>query len=140
MNEVFKGYGACLCGDTRFIAKSAEKSIGACHCDMCRKWGGGPLIGVHCGSDVSFSGEENISIYSSSGWAERGFCKSCGSHLFYRLKESMHHFIPAGLFEDENQFVLERQSYIDEKPPYYSFSNKTHDMTGVEMKEKYGKS
>ena len=24
----------------------------------------------------------------SSAWAERGFCKNCGSHLFYRLKEN----------------------------------------------------
>ena len=139
MDEVFRGSGTCLCGGTKFIAKSAVRSIGACHCDMCRKWGG-PLIGVHCGSDVSFSGEENISIFSTSDWAERGFCKSCGSHLFYRVKESMHHFIPAGLFEDQSQFVLERQSYIDEKPCYYSFSNETVDMTSAEMKEKYAKS
>ncbi|MGB5330725.1 MAG: GFA family protein [Gammaproteobacteria bacterium] len=140
MNEVFEGNGSCLCGAIRFTASNTEKSIGACHCEMCRKWGGGPLIGAHCGSDVSFLGGEKISIYSSSDWAERGFCKLCGSHLFYRLKENMHHFIPAGLFEDQNQFVLERQSYIDKKPSYYSFSNSTHDMTEAEMLEKYRKS
>jgi len=56
------------------------------------------------------------------------------------LKENMHYFIPAGLFEDQNQFVLERQSYIDKKPSYYSFSNSTHDKTAAEMIEKYGKS
>jgi len=138
MSNVQKGYGSCLCGSVSFTANHIEKSIGACHCDMCRKWGGGPLIGVHCGHDVSFSGLEDVSVYRSSEWAERGFCKRCGSHLFYRLKANMHHFIPAGLFEDEIQFVLARQSYIDAKPSWYSFANKTQDMTSAEMKDKYG--
>ena len=96
-------------------------------------------MGAHCGNDVSFWGEKNISIYSSSDWAERGFCKTCGSLMFYRLTENMHHFIPVGLFEDQNQFVLERQSYIDRKPSYYSFSNYKYDLTENEMIEKYGK-
>ena len=138
MSESFVGNGSCLCGVIRFTASNAEKSIGACHCNTCRKWGGGPLIGVHCGNEVSFLGEENISIYGSSDWAERGFCKVCGSHLYYRLKKNRHHFIPAGLFEDQSQFVLERQSYIDRKPSYYSFANNTHDMTENEMVDKYG--
>ena len=140
MSEAFEGNGSCLCGAVKFNARNALKSIGACHCNSCRKWGGGPLIGVHCGNEVSFLGQENISIYDSSDWAERGFCKRCGSHLFYRLKENMHHFICVGLFEDQSQFVLDRQSYIDRKPSYYSFANNTDDMTEAEMVEKFAKS
>jgi hypothetical protein len=93
---------------------------------------------VHCGTDIAFLGEENIAVYSSSSWAERGFCKTCGSHMFYRSKQTMHHFMPAGLFEDQTHFVFERQSYIDKKPTYYSFANSTADMTEAEMLEKYG--
>ncbi|NIT13149.1 MAG: GFA family protein, partial [Candidatus Dadabacteria bacterium] len=52
---------------------------------MCRKWCGGPLMAVNCGTDVTFEGEDNITVYDSSSWAERGFCSGCGSHLFYRL-------------------------------------------------------
>ena len=39
-----------------------------------------------------FNGEENIERYSSSAWAERGFCKRCGSSLLYRFEgnESIH--------------------------------------------------
>ncbi len=139
MLKVLEGTGSCLCEAVKFTASKAGKSIGACHCDMCKKWGGGPLIGVHCGREVMFTGKEYIAIYSSSNWAERGFCKLCGSHLFYRTKDNMHHFIPVGLFKDQYQFVFERQSYIDKKPSYYEFSNKTHDFTESEMIEKYGK-
>ena len=140
MSDVFEGKGSCLCGAVHFKASNASKSVGACHCGMCRKWVGGPLIVVPCNSEVSFEGEENISVFNSSDWAERGFCKLCGSHLFYRLKENRHHFIPAGLFEDQKRFIFERQAYIDKKPPYYSFANKTSNMTEAETVERFGAS
>jgi hypothetical protein len=100
---------------------------------MCRKWGGGALLVIECGSDVSFDGSENIGVYQSSEWAERGFCQKCGSHLFYRLKHNHQHFIPAGLFDDDENFTFDHQVFIDEKPEYYSFSNETKNMTGAEL-------
>jgi hypothetical protein len=138
MSELFEAKGSCLCGAIRFSAKEVSKSVGACHCGMCRKWGGGPLMAVDSGTDVSFEGEENISLYDSSDWAERGFCKRCGSHLFYRLKESGQHIIPAGLFENQDSFVFDNQVFIDRKPSFYSFTNETSDMTEAEVFEKYG--
>ena len=85
-------------------------------------------------------GEENITVYNSSNWAERGFCNKCGSHLFYRLKESQQHMIPVGLFDDQEHLVFESQVFIDKKPSYYSFSNKTNNMTGAEIFAMYGSS
>ena len=124
--------GRCLCGATRFTARSAGGSVGACHCQMCRKWGGGPLLAVDCGTDVSFEGEENISVFNSSEWAERGFCSKCGTHLFYRLKDSQQYFIPVGLFDDDRPFTFDHQVYIDKKPSYYCFANATQTMTEAE--------
>ena len=73
------GKGSCLCGAVHFTAAHCDNHVGACHCNMCRKWGGGPFLEVACGNEVSFEGEDNISVYQSSDWAERGFCKNCGS-------------------------------------------------------------
>lgn len=50
--------GNCLCGAVQFSAKQASNHVGACHCGMCRKWGGGPLMAVDCGTAVSFEGED----------------------------------------------------------------------------------
>jgi len=132
------GKGSCLCGEVSFTAKSVSKSVGACHCSMCRKWGGGPLMAVDCGTDVTFEGAENISVFNSSEWAERGYCNKCGSHLFYRLKDSKWHMMAAGLFDDNSMFEFDHQVFIDEKPSYYCFSNKTKDMTGEEVFARYG--
>lgn len=87
--------GHCLCGAVRFSAPDA-KDIGVCHCGFCRRWGGGPLLATHCGTSVSFTGAERITVYASSGWAERAFCSQCGTHLYYRLLATGEYFIPAG--------------------------------------------
>ena len=132
--------GHCLCGEVRITAKNASNSVGACHCKMCRRWGGGPFMEVDCGADVEIDGEENISVFDSSNWAERGFCRNCGTHLFYRLKESGQHMIPVGFFEDSESLAFESQVFIDEKPDYYKFTNKTKDLTGAECFALFGAS
>jgi hypothetical protein len=130
--------GSCLCGAVRITANNPSNKVGACHCGMCRKWGGGPFMEIDCGADVLFEGEEDITVYNSSSWAERGFCKKCGSHLFYRLKESGQHMVPVGLFDNLENLVFESQVFIDKKPSFYSFSNKTKDITEAEIFEMYG--
>ncbi|HEY9828221.1 MAG TPA: GFA family protein [Stenomitos sp.] len=127
------GQGQCLCGQVKVMASTLNPAIGACHCQMCRQWGGGPLLALECGTDVTFEGEENITVFSSSDWAERGFCRHCGTHLFYRLKQNHQYYMPAGLFSSQDGFQFEHQVFIDEKPPYYSFANATHNMTGAEV-------
>ena len=140
MTKTSKRSGSCLCGSVRISANNASNKVGACHCGMCRKWGGGPLMEIDCGTDVTFEGEDYITVYDSSKWAERGFCKKCGSHLFYRLKESHEHMVPVGLFDEQEHFVFESQVFIDRKPSFYGFSNKTKNMTEAEIFEMYGSS
>jgi hypothetical protein len=72
---------------------------------------------------VAFEGEENISRYSSSDWAERGFCKLCGSNLFYFLKPDRY-IMWAGAF-NEQQFKLEGEIFCAGKPSWYDFAG-TH--------------
>ncbi|MBT8083893.1 MAG: GFA family protein [Woeseia sp.] len=130
--------GQCLCGSIRIKAESVKNSVGACHCKSCRRWGGGPFMEVDCGQAVTISGEEHLSVFNSSEWAERGFCRQCGAHLFYRIKESGQHMIPVGLFDDGVDLVFESQVFIDEKPSYYHFANETQDLTGAELFAKFG--
>ncbi|MCK5791648.1 MAG: GFA family protein [Ketobacter sp.] len=94
-------------------------------------------MAIDCGSNVQFDDQENIVAYASSDWAERGFCKQCGTHLFYRLKQTGQYIMPVGLLEGDINFDFDHQIFIDEKPAYYSFSNKTEDMTGAEVFAKF---
>lgn len=133
MTDTIRANGSCLCGAVKIAAASMSMHVGACHCGMCRKWNGGPLMTVDCGIDIEFEGQAHIAVFNSSVWAERGFCKQCGSHLFYRLKESGQHMVPVGLFDDVGELVFDHQVFIDKKPSYYAFENKTRDMTEAEI-------
>lgn len=132
--------GSCLCGAVRLSINTANRKASACHCRMCRKWGSGAFIAFDCGASVEIEGGESVTVFDSSPWADRGFCKKCGTHLFYRLKAANHYSIPAALLDDDSRIELATQLFIDEKPPYYSFSNVTQDLTAAEAFEKYASS
>ena len=127
--------GHCLCGAVRLVSPPARE-IGVCHCGFCRRWGGGPLLAVHCGRDVQFEGSENITAYASSDWARRAFCSRCGTHLYYLLLATREYFVPAGLF-DTTDFELGSQIYVDKKPDYYAFANQTPMLTEQQVIEQF---
>lgn len=125
--------GHCLCGAVQVEVKALTPSVGACHCAMCRRWGGGPYHAVEGGTEVVVSGREHVTAYESSEWAERCFCSRCGTHLFYRLKSDNQHYIAAGLFGEVEAYVLEHEIFVDERPAYYRYANETKEMTGAEV-------
>lgn len=137
MSQPVQKKGRCLCGKVRVTAKAVNLNVHACHCNMCQLWNGGPTMSVHCGTEVSFSNEESVSIYQSCAWAELGFCKICGSHLFYRSIDNGEYIIQTGTFDSADEFVFNQQIFIDEKPSFYSFENKTENLTGAEVFAQY---
>lgn len=126
--------GTCLCGAIEVIAPD-HGDVGLCHCAMCRRWSGGPMFAVHCGEGVQFLGA-TPTAYRSSDWAERGFCTTCGTHLFYHLLPSDEYILPAGLFQDQT-FRLTSQIFIDEKPDFYDLRNDTPKLTGQQVFEQF---
>lgn len=133
MEQTIEKQGRCLCGAVEFSLSLKHPTFGACHCSMCRKWGGGPLLTVDTDIPVQYIREDQIRVYSSSDWAERGFCATCGSHLFYRLKQSGFYAVPVGLLDEPEDLTFDLQVFIDEKPSGYCFSNQTRTMTGEEV-------
>jgi hypothetical protein len=112
--------GGCLCGAVRFTAEHADTEIHACHCRMCRRWsGGGPFIPA-LATGVQFASEDQLRRYASSDWAERGFCATCGTTLFYFLKPTSAYMISIAAFDDEAAFRLVREIFIDKKPASYA--------------------
>lgn len=129
--------GGCLCGAVTFTAKCAGLEHGICHCGQCRKWSGGPSMGVHVES-VSFDNEAAVTAYDSSDWAQRGFCKTCGTHLYYRFKADNSFVIWVGAFDEKDSFKLSREIYIDSKPDGYNFAGDHPRMTEQEFLKSMG--
>ncbi|HLL59153.1 MAG TPA: GFA family protein [Allosphingosinicella sp.] len=124
--------GRCLCGAVTIRLDGARPLVDVCHCDMCCRWGGGAFGGVS-GEVFTVAGEENVTVYRSSDWAERAFCARCGSNLWYRFVPADHHSFLAGLFELPESFAMWRQIFVDEKPGWYDFAQDTPKMTGAEV-------
>ena len=125
--------GGCLCGATRYEITERPPGVSTCHCSMCRKWAAGPFMVRDCGDTLKVENENNLGVYRSSEWAERCFCKKCGSALFYRLVQNGHCYTSAEAFDDRAGYTLTSQVFIDEKPAYYDFANDTKRLTGAEV-------
>ena len=79
--------GSCLCGTIGFIVQLPSLWCAHCHCSMCRKAHGAGYV-TWAGFDqeqVEFtSSDDELSWYESSAGAQRGFCRKCGSTMFFR--------------------------------------------------------
>ena len=96
------------------------------------------MFAVEFAQGVNFQGAEHITIFSSSDWAERGFCQQCGTHLFYRLTQSGHYALPVGLLDNSSDtWEITEQIFIEQKPAYYSLAEKTKLLTGEEVFAQY---
>jgi hypothetical protein len=77
--------GGCQCGAVRYRLSAEPTGANICHCRMCQKASGGPMMafaGVRLSEFLVSSGA--IATFSSSDIAERGFCARCGTPLTYR--------------------------------------------------------
>lgn len=84
-------------------------------------------------SSFELSGDEHLTSYASSDWAERAFCKKCGSNLWYRFVPGDHHSFAAGLFNLGDNAEIEQQIFVEEKPEFYDFAQDTPMKTGTEV-------
>ena len=84
------GEGGCLCGAVRYRFDAEPTGAGYCHCSMCRKSSGAPVIAaasVPRDSLVILRGEESLRRYRSSAAVTRIFCTTCGGQLFFDIPD-----------------------------------------------------
>ncbi len=130
-----------MCGAVRFTATADEFGMSACHCDMCRRWTGGPLLSVGP-VQVTWQGEEHITVLASSAWAERGFCRVCGSGLFYRVNAEGPHngftHVPLGTFDEQDGLTISKEWFYDRKPDTYELAGERRRITAAEVHAMFG--
>jgi len=133
MAEGSQQTGRCLCGKVTFTIARPVRHVAACHCSMCQRWTGGPMMALHCEGPVRFEGEEHVRRYRSSDWAERGFCGNCGSSLFYFVLPEGPYIMSAGALDEKGDLDMQMEIFIDEKPGWYGFSGDAQKLTGAEF-------
>jgi hypothetical protein len=81
---VSEARGGCLCGAVRFRVEGPLRDVVVCHCSLCRR--SGTLAGAYASCP-----REALRLLRSGGLAwyvdvngrSRGFCRTCGSSLFW---------------------------------------------------------
>jgi hypothetical protein len=116
--------GRCLCGDVRFTLRGGLTSVVTCHCKMCRQWHGapGPYTNTRW-DEVEFEAKDGLAWYPSSSFAQRGFCRTCGSSLFWRRNGSADVSIAAGAVDDPTGLRSERHIYVADKGDWYAMTD-----------------
>jgi len=126
--------GHCLCGAVTVSFEPLKDALGACHCEMCRCWTGSAFLEIEA-KPGSLTYDGPVKSYASSDWAERAWCDSCGSTLWYHLTLPGHDYysLSAGLVENAGGLPLKTEIYIDVKPDGYAFAGNHEIKTKAEV-------
>jgi len=76
--------GGCLCGEIRYRIDAEPLSAGYCHCRMCQRAAGAPVVAwvAFPRDHLSFVKGDPLA-YQASPRAVRRFCRHCGTALTF---------------------------------------------------------
>lgn len=116
--------GRCNCGAVTFVAAGPFRPAKACHCKTYRRQSGHFVAATQVErSGLRVSGEEAIAWYSATGKARRGFCRTCGTHLFWEPAVAGRVSIWMGCLDEPTGLRLADHIYVGEKGDYYELAD-----------------
>jgi len=116
--------GQCLCGAVHYRATGAIRPVIACHCSQCRRATGSFMMATAAMREtLTIEGAENLTWFVSSDTARRGFCRICGSNLFWEGKDLPYTCITAGSLDSPTGLTLDRHIYVADKGDYYRIAD-----------------
>ncbi len=76
--------GGCMCRSVRYAARDPIDA-GYCHCRMCQRSSGAPVLAWVSFPAEAFAYESGSpAVYRSSDHGQREFCPSCGTQVVFR--------------------------------------------------------
>ena len=119
--------GSCLCGAVHLeIQEPLEHSPEACHCSQCRKQTGSFLIAVNVRrTALRVEGNESVAWYQSSEKVQRGFCRVCGSTLFWKPNIEGYEWtgVAMGCIDTPLSLRISKHTFVGDKGGYYDIND-----------------
>lgn len=117
--------GSCLCDAVTFSVSGALRDPDSCHCRICRKWSGHYLVSTDIPREaLNIQGAENVTWYHSSEKVRRGFCKICGSNLFFDpVIETDWTAVSMGAFDGKTDVATNIHIFVSQKGDYYEITD-----------------
>lgn len=77
--------GGCQCGALRYAVERPWIDAGYCHCRICQRAHGAPVVAWLTAAQVAFRYVQGTpAVHASSKDGRREFCARCGSQLVFR--------------------------------------------------------
>jgi len=112
--------GSCLCGGVAYEVDGPLRDVIGCHCRQCRKTTGHMMAATAAALEsFTITRDEGLQWYRSSDAAERGFCNTCGSSLFWRADGKDYVAISAGTLDGPTGMKIAGHIFCADKGDYY---------------------
>ncbi|MDH4124255.1 MAG: GFA family protein [Gammaproteobacteria bacterium] len=116
--------GQCLCGAVAFTISGELRPVIYCHCEQCRRSSGHYVATTACKRDqIRFQSDQALAWYQSSPHAKRGFCRTCGSSLFWVPEHGRHWAVHAGTLARPTGLRAAMHIYTQMAGDYYDFND-----------------
>lgn len=131
INESNTAFGGCFCGAVRYEVKGVLRGVVNCHCSQCTKLNGN--FGPHSKapkSNIRIAKDEGLHWYQISDVARRGFCRKCGSGLFWENVEQDALGIVAGSLDKPTNLETIGHIFVADKSDFYEITDDIQQFEG----------
>ena len=112
--------GGCLCGGVRYRVTGPLRPVVYCHCGQCRRTSGHFVAATAVAKDaLEIVADESLEWFASSEFASRGFCRRCGSSLFWVSEARDHVSVMAGTLDESGELKAAEHIWVGDKAGYY---------------------
>ncbi|WP_438956927.1 GFA family protein [Cognatiyoonia sp.] len=116
--------GQCECGAVALEVKNPRQEVTFCHCGQCRRTSGHFWAATNAQlTDLTFTRDSGLKWFASSDFAKRGFCKDCGSSLFYRMNGEEGIGIAISALNQPTGFKPSKHIFVADKGDYYDIAD-----------------
>ena len=113
--------GGCQCGAVRYELLAAPHHVSVCHCRMCQKASGGPIMAFARVKKEELRWSRGTpAAFRSSSLVERHFCSACGTPLTYNFVERPNISVTARSLDDPEAVRPVMQYCVDRKLSWFA--------------------
>ena len=124
--------GGCLCGAVRYEVKGPLRDVVNCHCSMCQRQHRN--FGPHSKArkvNITITNDSGLAWYQTSEIARRGFCRLCGSGLFWEPFDLDATGIIAGTLDGPTGLRTLGHIFVSEKCDFYEITDDLPQFPGL---------
>ncbi|MEM7563820.1 MAG: GFA family protein [Pseudomonadota bacterium] len=124
MNREQISTGGCQCGAVKYRVNGPLRDVVNCHCTECQRLNGN--FGAHSKArteHLDITETDGLQWYDIHPSVRRGFCKRCGSSLFWEAMQQPWTGIIAGSLDNGDALTTIGHIFVEEKAGFFEITD-----------------